>query len=200
MVVPIVINSLLWYVYQRMKQLSQVMIIKVILDYYNSEEIEAAKELLFQHFLDQHRPKKLQRKITRQGLHKDENNVKDLLELFHEMSVADKFNPPIAAADSHFPSMDIINIDALALQNEVNLLRKEINTIKDSRNADNDTLVEIKKMLTEMKNANVKSSTISDTTDKSFFKEKKSFSKVLKENLVTNSTHSYSTNINSNID
>ena len=113
MVVPIVINSLLWYVYQRMKQLSQVMIIKVILDYCNSEEIEAAKELLFQHFPEQHRPKKLQRKITRQGLHKDENNVKGLLELFHEMSVADKFNPPIFA--SHFPSMDITNIDALAL-------------------------------------------------------------------------------------
>ena len=73
--------------------------------------------------------------------------------------------------------MDITNIDALALKNKVNLLRKEINTIKDSRNADNDTSVEIKKMLTEMKNANVKSSTISDTTDKSFFKEKKSFSK-----------------------
>ena len=95
MVVPIVINSLLLYVYQRMKQLLQVMIIKVILDYYNSEEIEAAKELLFQHFPDQHRTKKLQRKITRQGLHKDENNVKDLLEILHEMSVADKFNPPI---------------------------------------------------------------------------------------------------------
>ena len=88
------------------------------------------------------------------------------------MSVANKFNPPIfATADSRFPSMNITNIDALALQNEVNLLRKEINTIKDSRNADNDTLVEIKKMLTEMKNANVKSSTISDTTDKRFFKE-----------------------------
>ena len=201
MVVPIVINSLLWYVYQRMKQLSQAMIIKVILDYYNSEEIEAAKELLFQHFPDQHRPKKLQRKITRQGLHKDENNVKDLLELFHEMSVADKFNPPIfATADSHFSSMDITNIDALALQNEVNLLRKEINTIKDRRNADNDTLIEIKKMLTKMKNANVKSFTISDTTDKGFFKEKKSLLKVLKENLVTNSTHSSSTNINSNIE
>ena len=117
------------------------------------------------------------------------------------MSVADKFNPPIfATADSHFPSMDITNIDALALQNEVNLLRKEINTIKDSRNADNDTLVEIKTMLTEMKNTNVKSSTINDTTDKSFFKEKKSFSKALKENFVTNSTHSSSTNINSNIE
>ena len=116
------------------------------------------------------------------------------------MSVADKFNPPIfATAGSHFPSMDINNIDALALQNEVNLLRKEINTIKDSRNAGNDTLVEIKKMLSEMKNANVKSFTISDTTDKSFFKKKKSFSKVLKENLVTNSTHSSSANINSNI-
>ena len=154
------------------------MIVKVILDYYNSEEIEAAKELLFQQFPDQHRPKKLQRKITRQGLHKDENNVKDLLELFYKMSVADKFNPPIfATADSHFSSMDITNIDALALQNEVNLLRKEINTIKDSRNADNDTLIEIKKMLTEIKNANVKFFTISDTTDKSFFKEKKSFSK-----------------------
>ena len=55
-------------------------------------------------------------------------------------------------------------------------------------------------MLTEMKNANVKSSTISDTTDKSFFKEKKSFSEVLKEKLVTNSTYSSFTNINSNIE
>ena len=43
------------------------------------------------------------------------------------MSVADKFNPPIfATADSHFPSMDITNIDALALQNEINLLTEEI--------------------------------------------------------------------------
>ena len=62
------------------------------------------------------------------------------------MTVADKFNPPIfATADSHFPSMDITNIDVLALQNEVNLLRKKIDTIKDSRNADNNTLVEIQK-------------------------------------------------------
>ena len=51
-----------------------------------------------------------------------------------------------------------------------------------------------------MKNANVKSPTIIETTDKGFFKEKKFFFKVLKENLVTNSTHSSSTNINSNIE
>ena len=55
-------------------------------------------------------------------------------------------------------------------------------------------------MLTEMKNSNVKPSTISDTTDKSFSKEKKSFSKVLKENLISNSTHSSFANINSNIE
>ena len=55
-------------------------------------------------------------------------------------------------------------------------------------------------MLTEKKNANVKPSTISNTTDKSFSKEKKSFSKVLKENLISNSTHSSFANINSNIE
>ena len=54
-------------------------------------------------------------------------------------------------------------------------------------------------MLTEMKNANVKPSTISDTTDKIFSKEKKSFSKVLKKNLISNSTHTSFANINSNI-
>ena len=32
--------------------------------------------------------------LTRQGLHKDENNIKEVLELIHEMSLADKFNPP----------------------------------------------------------------------------------------------------------
>ena len=115
------------------------------------------------------------------------------------MSLADKFNPPIfATADSHFPSMNITNIDALALQNKVNFLRKKINTIKDSRNPDNDTLVKIKKMLTEMKNSNVKPSTISDTTDKSF--SKKSFFKALKETLILNSTHSSFAKINSNIE
>ena len=76
--------------------------------------------------------------------------------------------------------MHITNINSLALQNEVTFLRKEINTIKDSRNSDNDILVEIKKMLTEMKNANVNPSPISDTTDKSFSEQIKSFSKVLK--------------------
>ena len=108
-------------------------------------------------------------------------------------------HPIFATADSHFPFIDITNIDALALENKVNLLRKEINIIKDSRNPDNGTLVKIKKMFTEMKNANVKSSTISNTTDKSFSKEK-SFSKVLKENLISNSIRSSFTNINSNIE
>ena len=76
------------------------------------------------------------------------------------MSVAEKVNPLIFAT-ADFSSMDITTIDAFALQNKIILLRKEINTIKESRNADTDTLVEIKKMLTEMRNANVKPFTVS---------------------------------------
>ena len=53
------------------------MLCKIIIQYYSSIEIETAKELLFDHFPDEVRPKYL-RKKARQGAHKLENTTKDI--------------------------------------------------------------------------------------------------------------------------
>ena len=61
-------NPLLWYIFQRMKQMTLDMLCKIIIQYYSSVEIETAKELSFDHFSDEVRPKHL-RKISRQSGH-----------------------------------------------------------------------------------------------------------------------------------
>ena len=75
-----------------MKCVPSETLVSVLSKYYSSEAIEEAKNIQFDHFSQEFRPKKL-RKITGQVSHKSENNIKDIIEVFYEMAVTEGFNP-----------------------------------------------------------------------------------------------------------
>ena len=45
-----VVNPILWYIQQRMKQLNIDTLCKLVIQYYQPEEIEVAKDLLYNNF------------------------------------------------------------------------------------------------------------------------------------------------------
>ena len=98
--VPIVVDPLLWYVHEQMKCVSSETLVSVLAMYYSSEAIEEAKNTPFDRFSQEFRPKKL-RKITRQGPHKSENNIKDIIEVFHEMAVTEGFKTTSICYSKH---------------------------------------------------------------------------------------------------
>ena len=73
-----VVNPILWFMHQRMKQLTIPMLCKLITQYYKSDEIECARDLLFNHSHKEHCPRHLRKKV-RQSTQKLENTVKTWL-------------------------------------------------------------------------------------------------------------------------
>ena len=145
--VTYVVNPLLWYIFQRIKQMTLDMLCKIIIQYYSSVDIETAKELLFDHFLDEVRPKHL-RKKARQGAHKLENTIKDMVDVFHELAVTKSFIPPIFVTDTcHFPSLDLANVDAVSMATEIMQLKKDINSFKENKETEKSVLKEIQDSL-----------------------------------------------------
>ena len=123
------------------------MLCKLITQYYKSDEIECARDLLFDHFPEEHRPRHLRKKV-RQGTQKLENTVKDMVDVMHELSVTRNFTPPtFVTATSNFPSLDIGNVDAVAMTVEISEMRQEIAQLKQERNSEKEALIEIKKLL-----------------------------------------------------
>ena len=73
----IVINSLLWYMFDRIDLVTVDVIAKLILDYYSDEEIENAKEVLHANFKSKSR-----RKIIRKGNDKSAKILKIFLKFY----------------------------------------------------------------------------------------------------------------------
>ena len=145
-----VVNSLLWYLVQRMKQLHIDMICKMVVKHYSSMDIENAKELLFKNFPEDARPKNL-RKKSRQGAHKLGYTVKDMIDVLHEMSVTNNFTPPVfVTADCNFPSLDLSNVDAVTMSSDINELKEEVATLKADKLSDKIVLDEIKMSLRDI--------------------------------------------------
>ena len=114
-----VVNPILWYIQQRMKQLNIDTLCKLVIQYYQPEEIEVAKDLLYNNFPEQGRPKHLRKKV-RHGENKLDNTIKDMVAVFHEFSVTNNFKPPlIVTATSIFPSLDLGNIDGAAMSMDI---------------------------------------------------------------------------------
>ena len=58
----VVINSILWYINHRIEQLPNDMLVKLIVDYYSSGDIDSARNKLYKNFIDEFRPNKSGRK------------------------------------------------------------------------------------------------------------------------------------------
>lgn len=149
---PIVVNPLLWYVHEQMKQIPTEVLLKVVVSYYSIEDIEKAKNIIFENFPEENRPRKLQRKINRQGQNKADNNVKDIVEMFHEMAIADGFKTPIfVTANTDFPPLSIAGVDVTALKQDMAVLQKDFLQMQQAKLQDNTELNDIKQAVDELK-------------------------------------------------
>ena len=95
MVSEIVVNSLLWYAHEQMKQISKEKLVKFILNFHSENAIEEAKNVIFDDFPEEDRPRKLLKKVQTQGLNNAESDFKDIIEVFHEIAVVKGFKPTI---------------------------------------------------------------------------------------------------------
>ena len=146
-----VVNPILWYIQQRMKQLNIDTLCKLVIQYYQSEEIKVAKDLLYNNFLEQARPKHLRKKV-RQGENKLDNTIKDMVAVFHEFSVTNNFKPSlIVTATSNFPSLDIGNIDGAAMSMDICNIKQELAQLKHERESEKSSLVIIQQTLKDLK-------------------------------------------------
>ena len=152
----VVVNTILWFIDHRMKLLQQDAIVNMIVGYYSPEEIDSAREVLYQHFPDEERPNNLRKKSFKM-IKRSKKNVKDMILVLHEMSVTDKFSPPTwATVSTNFPSLDVANADAFSTCNDILALKREVAEIKQST-CNVALLNEVKEALIDLKASKITS-------------------------------------------
>lgn len=152
MMSEIVVNTILWFMYHRMKMMSSDNLLKVVGDFYHNDEsaILEAKQILFDWIPETSRPSNLKRFIKRQGgssKDKASANFADIYALLQAMQ-ADSAVPQIkfATVSCQFPSLDIGNIDAISLYTDVLALKTEMRKLKMQNE---ETVTEVNEVKTE---------------------------------------------------
>ena len=86
------------------------LLINLVVEYYEDEDIETAKKLLFENFPSH-------RNVKRKSKNKNEINLKDILELMHSLPEQNHEQQPLnkdsdslvlATTSCNFPSLDIL--------------------------------------------------------------------------------------------
>lgn len=150
----IVLNSVLWFLYNRMDVMKTDLLIKLVADFYDDKEIEEAKKLLFQHLSSQ-------RNVKRKGENKKDMNLKDILEILHSLEVPNELQTSdqnsdsliFATANCMFPSIDVKNIDAGSIMTDIISLKKDVQQMKQEKVENkklSEQITEIRSMLSEL--------------------------------------------------
>ena len=140
----ILINSLLWYMNDRLSCLTAETIIKIVSDFYSPEEIVEAKTVLHNNYEGAGRLK------LRQGDQKSLHNIKDIHMVLLQMQNNKKSAPVLVTASSRFPSLDLKNIDACQLIQDINNLRQEFLTFKCEKEMQTNAVVDLKSTVQEL--------------------------------------------------
>ena len=140
----ILINSLLWYMNDILSCLTAETIIKIVSDFYSPEEIVEAKTVLHNNYEGAGRLK------LRQGDQKSLHNIKDIHMVLLEMQNNKKSAPVLVTASSRFPSLDLKNIDACQLIQDINNLRQEFLTFKREKEMQTNAVVDLKSTVQEL--------------------------------------------------
>ena len=90
-------------------------------------------------------------KKLRQGAHKSEMNIKDMVEVFHAMHTLEKFAIPLlVTATSNFPSLDINNIDAATMHYDINTLKKDFLQYRMDKEAELSDIKSLKQAIVDL--------------------------------------------------
>lgn len=129
------VNTVLWFMYHRMKLMTMEDLVKVVADFYHDDEklIEEAKQILYDNIPERLRPQSLRRNIRRQGNSKDKAmaNAGDIYALLQAMQTDSTLSTfKFATVSCQFPSMEIGSIDAVSLYTDVLSLKTEMKMMK----------------------------------------------------------------------
>jgi len=135
----VIVDPLLWFVHNQINIVNEETITKTVLDFYTEQEIQHSKELLSKAI----RPRG--RIVKRQGHKKNHTNVADILSLIHELDTAVPADsgPQIVTKDTHFPPLDIKDINATCFYHELFQLKKDFKVLKEDKTEEQQTLAKI---------------------------------------------------------
>ena len=148
-------NTILWYMYNRMDGMRHHILTKVVLDFYSELDIEKAKDCFFQHLPHQ-------RNVKRRGDNKSEMNIKDILESMHTLQNKQTASPEtdddgpdliFVTASTKFPSLDIMDIDAGCLAEDVKSLKQDVKSlrqIQENKAKLSAQIAEVRSMVSEL--------------------------------------------------
>ena len=124
----IIVNTILWYIHDRMDFMHFELLSKLVKEYFQELDIKEAKKILFTATASNDKRKKI-----RQGPRSFKFNIKDICELFQDLSNAGDNNLLFVTVSSRFPPLDIKNIDAITSMKDLNCLKDEISQLKNDR-------------------------------------------------------------------
>ena len=142
----VILNSILWYLYNRMDCMKTDVLISVITQFYSDKEVEEAKKVRFENFTSH-------RIIKRKGENRTEMNLKDMLELLHVTSSNLQPEVTFATASYNFPPLDFKNIDSGIIISNLQTLKNEVRDLQQesvSNKTLSNQLAEVRSMVSEL--------------------------------------------------
>ncbi len=124
----VVINELLCFLSNKTDSMPADLVRKLIFDFYDEKEIEAAKGYLF----DLQAPTNSQRLIKRKGPNKKNADIQDMQQILLSLDVAEV--PCFVARDlSHLPPLSQDHFDLSSVLKDLQELKSDIEAVKDVR-------------------------------------------------------------------
>lgn len=124
---PVIINEMLCFVQNRLNILPYDIVIKLTSDFFPSDRIKEAKDLLFDSVKDIR-----QRKINRKGPNKSVEDTKDIATVILSCEVKDC--PQFVASDlGNLPPLGAHDFDVVRILQEVETLKQSVNLLRDGQ-------------------------------------------------------------------
>ena len=135
-------NELLCYLVNKIDILRHDLLVKLVTDFYTDEEVELAKNILFDTVVTE------SRKRLRKGPNKRNSNVADMIAVIHELH-ADQL-PNYCALDlSRIPPMDLNSVDVTGMVQDIRNIKHSIATC--SNNYENPVTANLQTEMNAMK-------------------------------------------------
>ena len=126
----VTVNELLCFIFNKMNKLPQDHIIKLCSDFYDVEEIDAGKHLLYSD--TEHVRNSRLRYIKRKGENKKKNDLQDIMHAFNSIELCNM--PTYVASDlGNLPPLTAYDTDVVGLHRDVQELKASMRLILESR-------------------------------------------------------------------
>ena len=129
---PIHVNEMLCFIQNRMDTLPADFIVKTCTSFYHPDVIAVGKTQIFDHTKDVRDDPSQRHRRIRAGEHKSQNDVYDIIGLFHTLEL--KVTPSYVAMDlTNLPPLGAFDNDVISLRSELNEMKSSIQQLTESQ-------------------------------------------------------------------